>query len=167
MAIITGTNGGVADSLSGTVGADRMSGLSGNDVLRGGRGDDTFIGGTGSDVLIGGLGADSFEFSAGHITTGAKDVITDFDLRQGDSLNFIASGGGQSFEVVSVVKGYTTDTTMNGVDLQNNISTGTDVTFTVRNSVTGVTQEIVLLDAWSGSQSASWDAYLATMGLHF
>jgi Ca2+-binding RTX toxin-like protein len=155
------------DNLVGTAANDKMQGLSGNDVIFGGKGDDLIIGGSGSDVMTGGLGADTFQWSAGHITNGATDYITDFDIRQNDALSFLSSGGGQNVEIVGVTKGYLNVTTANGVDLQNNVATGTDITFTIKNSVTGATQEIVLLDAWSGSLSAKWDAYLATLGTHF
>lgn len=155
------------DFLVGTAGNDKIQGLSGNDVIIGGRGDDLIIGGAGSDVMTGGLGADTFQWSAGHITQGATDYITDFDIRQGDKLSFLSSGNNQNVEILSVTKGYNQTTHFNGVDLQNNLASGTDITFTVRNSVTGATQEIILLDAWSGSLSAQWDAYLATLGTHF
>lgn len=167
MANITGTASGVSDTLVGTSGADYIAGLSGNDILSGGRGNDTLIGGQGSDVMTGGLDADRFEFSAGHITDGAVDYITDFDLRQGDTLAFLNSGAGQNFVVTGVEKGYLSTTSFNGVDLQNNLATGTDITFHVTNSVTGATQDIVLLDAWSGALSSQWNSYLSSMGLSF
>lgn len=166
---IIGNAQGVADSLIGTAGADRIEGLSGNDVLRGGRGNDTIIGGQGNDVVWGGLDADTFEWSAGHIADGGVDYVADFDLRQSDVLNFRSSGGGQNVEVLSIEFKYLSETTVaaggsENVDLQNNVGTGTDVVFTVRNSVTGATQEIVLLDAWSGNLASQWDAYLAANG---
>lgn len=166
MADITGTVN-APDNLTGTSGDDKISSLSGNDVITGGRGNDLIIGGSGSDVMTGGLGADTFQWNAGHITNGATDYITDFDIRQSDKLSFLSSGGGQNVEIVGVTKGYLSVTSANGVDLQNNVATGTDITFTIKNSVTGATQEIVLLDAWSGSLSGQWDAYLATLGTHF
>jgi len=66
-----------------------------------------------------------------------------------------------------VVRQYLTETSANGIDLRNNVETGTDIIFTVLNSVTGAEQQIVLLDSWSGNMAAAWDAYLATMGLSF
>lgn len=155
------------DNLVGTAANDKMQGLSGNDVIFGGKGDDLIIGGAGSDVMTGGLGADTFQWSAGHITNGAIDYVTDFDIRQSDKLSFLSSGGGQNIEILSVTKGYNQTTHANGVDLNNNLATGTDITFTIKNCVTGATQEIVLLDAWSGSLSGQWNAYLATLGTHF
>lgn len=56
---------------------------------------------------------------------------------------------------------------VNGTDLRNNVDTGTDIVFSVRNPVTGETQDIVLLDARSGSMHAQWKAYLDTLGLSY
>jgi hypothetical protein len=166
MASFIGTGGGVDDILIGTKSADLLEGLSGDDLLIGGRGKDTLIGGLGNDVMWGGLDGDTFSFSAGHISTGEKDYVADFNIGE-DSLVFLNSGGGQGFIIDSVSLAYLTETTANGHNLGNNVNTGTDVTFTARNSVTNQTMEIVLLDAWSGDLSAQWDAYLSTLGLSF
>lgn len=168
MANIIGTAQGVDDTLNGSRNADTIQGLSGDDLIFGGRGDDLIIGGQGSDVMWGGLDADTFQFSAGHIGNGSVDYITDFNVGQ-DLLSFISSSGGQNVVIESVRLEYLTETSFNGNDLQNNVATGTDVIFTVKNSVTGATQEIILLDSWSGLKSAAWDAYLDTLqsGLAF
>lgn len=166
MADIEGTNSGVGDSLGGTRDADQIKGLSGDDYIYAGRGDDTLIGGTGSDILNGGPGADTFQWSAGHLQNGAVDYVKDFSLNAGDTLKFLDSYG-QDFEVLAVVRTKLDITEFNGRDLDNNVSHGTDVVFTVRNAADGTTQEIVLLDSWSGSLDSAWDAYLATMGLAF
>jgi Ca2+-binding RTX toxin-like protein len=165
MAIINGTAAGIDDTLRGTSGDDSISGLSGDDMLIGGRGDDILVGGQGSDVMAGGLDSDTFVWSAGHVGNGATDYVIDFSLNQGDALSFLNSGGGQSIEVLSVARSYRTETEFNGNDLRNNVDTGTDVTFTIRNSVTGATQEIVLLDSWSGELAQAWNDYLTSMGL--
>lgn len=170
MATFTGTAGGVQDSIIGTQGADLIAGLSGDDVLRGGRGNDTIIGGSGSDVLVGGLDSDTFVWSAGHITAGATDWILDFSINQGDKLQFDPSGGGQTVVIESVVLDYLNDTSVkaggsDSVSLDNNVATGGDLIFTVRNSVTGATQQIVLLDTWSGALSGQWNEYLSTFGV--
>lgn len=167
--VINGNAAGFQDSIIGSQGADIINGLSGDDVLRGGKGNDTIIGGAGSDVLVGGLDADTFRWAAGHITEGATDYITDFSLNQGDNLSFMSSGGGQNVEILGVSLDYLgmTSAAAGGsasVDLQNNIGTGGDLTFTVRNSVTGNVQTIVLLDAWSGALSDQWNAYFTTLG---
>jgi len=172
MALIAGNAAGVDDTLHGTRDADVIKGFSGDDVIFGGRGADTIVGGQGNDVLFGGLDADTFSFSAGHLGNGETDYIADFSLNQGDTLHFLDSGlidgVEQDFEVLSVVRQYLTVTEgVNGTDLRNNVDTGTDIIFSVRNSVTGATQDIVLLDAWSGSMNAQWEAYLASLGLSF
>jgi Ca2+-binding RTX toxin-like protein len=156
------------DVLAGTQGDDRIRGESGNDFINAGQGNDLVIGGSGSDVVRGGLGADAFEWSAGHITDGATDWVIDFSLTvQNDLLSFISSGGGQDVNVLSVVLTKLLDTEFNGFDLENNVETGTEIVFTVQNSVTGNIQDIVLLDAWSGATNDAWVDYLATLGLEF
>lgn len=163
MAIISGT-AVVDDVLQGTNTDDKISGLSGDDTIRAGAGDDTIIGGRGDDIVWGGVGADKFVFSAGHITDGGTDFLADFNLRQGDTVQFLDSGSGQIFEVLSVTKERLEITDINEYDLQNN-ALGHDVIFTVRNAATGATQDIVLLDSWSGELADDWDAYLADLGL--
>jgi Ca2+-binding RTX toxin-like protein len=168
---LTGRAGGLSDTLNGGRGNDTLIGLSGDDYLLGGRDNDLLIGGRGSDVLSGGsllsVGAgndvDTFEFSSGHITNGTIDWIVDFSIANGDVLRFLNSGSG-GFEIVSVDRAFVTNTMHNGIDLDNNVSTGTDLIFTVRNAGTLETQKIVLLDAWSGTLAPQWDAYLVSLG---
>jgi hypothetical protein len=167
MAIIQGTAQGVDDMLRGTAADDRIASLSGDDNIIAGRGNDTVIGGTGSDVLSGGLGSDTFVWSAGHLTDDAIDYVRDFSLLQGDTLKFLDSGEGQIFQVLSVELMKLEETVFNGFDLNNNVERGTDIVFTVQNAVTGATQEIALLDAWSNSKNDAWVDYLATLGLQF
>ena len=164
MAVIIGNSAGVSDTLRGTSGDDRIKGESGDDVIIAGRGDDVIIGGSGADVMSGGLGADEFAFSAGHISDGIVDFIKDFSINAGDTLNFSDSDSAD-FEVLSVTTGRRDETEANGVNLKN--GGATDITFEVYNATTGHTQEIVLLDAWSGSKNDAWEALLADMGLVF
>jgi Ca2+-binding RTX toxin-like protein len=90
------------DNLVGGAGADVFYGLAGNDVLDGGAGDDVLLGGSGtdtlqggagqdlliggkdSDTLTGGAGADTFIWKKGDI---GKDVVTDFNAKEGDRLD--------------------------------------------------------------------------------
>lgn len=148
----------------GTQGDDNMNGLAGDDVMNGRKGDDVMKGGTGSDVVTGGLGADTFQWSAGHITDGATDYVTDFSFAQGDTLKFLDSFA-QGFEIVQVVHETVAETEANGANLMNGFKE--EVIFTVRNAATGATQDIVLLDAFANNTAAAWDAYLAEMGLTF
>ncbi|PML08453.1 hypothetical protein BCT86_08605 [Vibrio breoganii] len=62
-----------------------LTGTSGDDELIGGDGADTLNGGLGSDILTGGLGADLFVWT--DVDDGAQDVITDFNLIEGDSID--------------------------------------------------------------------------------
>ncbi len=66
--------------MAGGNGSDRLVGGHGDDVMNGGLGADILAGGAGNDDLIGGSGADRFIFGAG------KDVITDFNVGEGDKL---------------------------------------------------------------------------------
>jgi hypothetical protein len=75
------------DELAGGRGDDRLHGGDGNDTLIGDAGDDILIGGFGADSLTGGEGADRFVYSNLRASlSNAPDVITDFDLSQGDRL---------------------------------------------------------------------------------
>ncbi|WP_133126190.1 beta strand repeat-containing protein, partial [Vibrio breoganii] len=62
-----------------------LTGTSGDDELIGGDGADTLIGGLGSDILTGGLGGDLFVWT--DVDDGTQDVITDFNLIEGDSID--------------------------------------------------------------------------------
>lgn len=158
----------VSDTTIGTRGDDLISGQSGDDYLHGGRGNDTIIGGSGSDVLTGGLDADTFVWSAGHIQNGVVDYVTDFSIQSGDTLSFLDSNyGAYTLNVLSAELSYTSVTEFNGIDLGNNLSTGTDIIFTIENAHTGAVQQIVLLDAWSRSLDSLWDDFFASKGLCF
>jgi hypothetical protein len=70
----------------------------GKDVVSGGIGDDSIIGGAGSDKLTGGKGLDTFMFalsdfisenaSGDSVFNKSADTITDFNLKDGDVLDF-------------------------------------------------------------------------------
>jgi Ca2+-binding RTX toxin-like protein len=66
-----------------------ITGNVGNNILKGMDGDDYIVGGKGSDTLTGGRGADVFEISTGEsgITTKNRDVITDFNHAEGDTIS--------------------------------------------------------------------------------
>ena len=160
---LTGTAQNVGDTISGGRGNDTLSGLSGNDYLSGGRGNDILIGGAGSDVMSGGLDSDTFRFSAGHITQGSIDWITDFSFTQNDSLDFRSSGGGQDIQILSVTSAFVQNTSYSGYDFGNS-ARGTDLILEVMNTGTGAIEKIVLLDSYSNSLSGQWANYLATLG---
>jgi len=67
----------------GGAGNDYIQGWVGPDDLRGGSGDDFLFGKAGDDVLTGGTGADQFQV----LTYNGVDVVTDFNLAEGDHLN--------------------------------------------------------------------------------
>lgn len=68
-------------------GNDVLNGGSGNDILFGQEGDDILNGGSGNDILYGGSGADIFLYESLQDRT---DIIKDFDVLEGDSIDFSA-----------------------------------------------------------------------------
>ena len=164
--VVTGTSQNVSDTLKGKNTDDMLLGLSGDDVMFGRGGDDRMIGGKGSDVMSGGVGADTFVWSAGHIDNGDVDYVTDFNLNQGDMLQFLDSANGD-IEILSINVTGSSATEQNGVDLRNEMRAENDVVISVMNTGTGAMQDIVLLDAWSASKNDAWVDLLADMGLTF
>ncbi|MCL6692651.1 retention module-containing protein [Pseudomonas sp. R3.Fl] len=81
---VAGDTRGGNDILEGGKGDDLLFGQGGNDTLLGGDGNDILFGGMGDDTLTGGAGADQFVWQKGE--TG-HDVVTDFNIGEGDSLN--------------------------------------------------------------------------------
>ncbi|WP_416310591.1 retention module-containing protein [Pseudomonas sp. W03] len=99
---LTATNGGTAPSTGQLLnyiaahaqelnvagdprgGNDILEGGTGNDLMFGQGGNDKLIGGPGDDIMFGGTGADEFVWKAGD--TG-HDVIKDFNIAEGDTLN--------------------------------------------------------------------------------
>lgn len=158
-----GTAQGVSDTIVGSRGNDTLRGFSGNDYLGGGRGNDVLIGGAGSDVMTGGLDSDTFQFAAGHLQQDAIDWITDFSFNQADSLSFTSSGGGQNIEILSATAAFVDNTAANGFGLANSTA-GRELILEVRNSVTGATQQIVLIDSFSAANQVQWQSYLETLG---
>lgn len=84
------------DHVNAGDGNDRVYGGDGNDLLEcnpgkdditGGAGDDVIIGGEDGDQMRGNEGADTFIWLAAH-NTGGVDVIEDFDISEGDKLDF-------------------------------------------------------------------------------
>ncbi|UQY35587.1 Ig-like domain-containing protein [Pseudomonas fulva] len=65
-------------------GADKLYGGGGNDILYGQGGNDLLVGGAGDDILFGGAGADTFAWQKGDF---GKDVIKDFNVAEGDTLD--------------------------------------------------------------------------------
>jgi hypothetical protein len=102
--------------LNGNIGADTLHAGLGGDSLRGGQGDDLLVGGAGGDwfsgdlgnnTLTGGGGADTFHAGSG------VDVVTDFNLSQGDH--------------VQIDAGVTFQASQSGADVHINLSTGGEV----------------------------------------
>ncbi|CAM4145776.1 retention module-containing protein [Vibrio neonatus] len=80
----------LATSASTLVDDDQGSRLIGSDFddeLIGGEGNDTLIGGLGSDILTGGDGADMFVWE--EVDDSQLDVITDFNLADGDQIDLV------------------------------------------------------------------------------
>lgn len=70
----------------------------GNDKITGGNGDDYIAGGKGKDTITGGLGADLFIISGENLAKDDVDVITDFNIAQGDKIYFDTSTTGITFD---------------------------------------------------------------------
>ncbi|NIF19946.1 type I secretion C-terminal target domain-containing protein, partial [Pantoea sp. Cy-639] len=96
------------DIIFGQGGNDYLDGGAGNDILLGGAGNDILIGGKGDDILIGGSGADTFVWKAGDL---GKDVIKDFNVKEGDRLDLSDLLQG---EKASTIDNYLKITTVNG-----------------------------------------------------
>ncbi|WP_279615893.1 beta strand repeat-containing protein [Phytopseudomonas flavescens] len=64
--------------------SDHLYGGAGNDILYGQGGNDFLVGGAGDDILFGGTGADTFVWQKGDF---GKDVIKDFSVAEGDSID--------------------------------------------------------------------------------
>jgi hypothetical protein len=84
---------GIGVTINGEEGNDTIWAAEGNDTLNGGAGNDTLFGGAGEDTLTGGSGADVFQFHAIEHSTSISDTnisafITDFNITEGDSLEF-------------------------------------------------------------------------------
>jgi serralysin len=87
--VLAGDDG--ADILNGNLGNDSGNGGIGNDTVRGGQGDDVLSGASGDDYLTGDLGDDTLTGGAGADTLrafagGGRDVITDFNVAEGDRI---------------------------------------------------------------------------------
>ncbi|MCG8049254.1 MAG: cadherin-like domain-containing protein [Candidatus Thiodiazotropha taylori] len=106
--------GSGADTLYGKSKSDNLYGGSGNDYLYGGSGADSLYGGDGDDVLYGGNSVDTMEGGAGadlfvlesayahHI-----DVITDFNLAEGDNIDlseFLTAYNSQMDQITDFVQ---------------------------------------------------------------
>ena len=75
------------DHIFGGDGRDILEANPGKDEVQGGAGDDLIIGGEDGDDMRGNEGADTFMWLTDH-HTGGVDSIRDFDLREGDKLDF-------------------------------------------------------------------------------
>ena len=80
---------GQSITIDGGEGNDVIWGSDADESIFGGSGVDTLFGGAGSNTLTGGTGADKFQFTK----SSTQDVITDFNVLEGDTLNFFNQGG--------------------------------------------------------------------------
>jgi serralysin len=99
---------GAGDTMHGGAGNDAIFGSSEADLLFGDAGDDTIDGGGGYDTMTGGAGDDVFSFNAGHADThhvgdtGQLATIADFNVQEGDSLDFHFAAAGLIFQQAGV-----------------------------------------------------------------
>jgi Ca2+-binding RTX toxin-like protein len=116
--VLVGLDG--SDILNGGAGHDTLAGGDMNDILLGGDGDDMMNGGAsvdvltgemGRDVLTGGTGLDFFVWNKANetgLTEGTADVITDFNIAEGDRINLatidadVYAPGNQAFTFIGM-----------------------------------------------------------------
>ncbi len=83
------SDGGI--TMNGLGGDDILIGSDAGDILNGGNGADILFGGLGLDTMTGGTGADTFVFDeTAFDEIDVTDVITDYNLAQGDMLDVSA-----------------------------------------------------------------------------
>jgi Ca2+-binding RTX toxin-like protein len=95
------------DTLKGGAGNDDLWGGDGNDTLDGGAGNDRIVGGAGVDTLKGGAGADQFGFYSGDSGLSVReqlDTVSDFKIKQGDTLVFIGQFAGNASASINLGK---------------------------------------------------------------
>jgi hypothetical protein len=101
--------------------------------------------------MTGGLGGDEFRFDT--VGNGAIDIITDFQISQGDTLVF-----GDGVAVTAVEVGFlSTAATANGVDLGNS-DRSLDLVLTLESG--GNSQTLHILDAYGFASNDAWEALL-------
>lgn len=106
-----GIGNDLANNIQGNVGRNSLYGAGGVDTINGGDGDDLIDGGASGDLLRGGAGADRFRVSHELYRALETDIIYDFNLAEGDILDFGAvdadfrTFGDQSFVLVSELTG--------------------------------------------------------------
>jgi Ca2+-binding RTX toxin-like protein len=97
------------DNLTGSIHADNLWGNHWSNVINGGDGNDSLKGYGGADTLVGGQGADQFIWNSTSetgVTIPTMDLISDFDVAQGDRINLSAvdanvfASGNQAFTFI-------------------------------------------------------------------
>ena len=83
---INGFGNALANTLVGNGSDNTLDGGTANDILQGGTGSDILLGGDGLDTLTGGTEDDTFIFEATSAYNNI-DVVSDFNLGQGDALD--------------------------------------------------------------------------------
>lgn len=83
MVISAGNN-----TINGGAGNDTLNAGDGNDILNGGDGNDVLNGAGGNNALTGGGNADIFAFNGPILSPAYHSTITDFNVLQGDALQF-------------------------------------------------------------------------------
>jgi surface adhesion protein len=69
---------------TGDANDNQLMGDDADNIIRGLAGDDTITGNQGDDALSGGLGSDTFDYNSNN---DGHDIITDFNLSEGDKLD--------------------------------------------------------------------------------
>lgn len=137
-------------TVSATDSVYEINGYAGNDKITGSTEDDTIIGGAGSDKMTGGKGADTYLFSKDDfLTENSKgdlifnksvDVVSDFNLKDHDTLDFTDLGVLSFYATLSAAKNDNADLFYvkgSGKIYLNTDSTGDKYTPTVIITLTG------------------------------
>jgi Ca2+-binding RTX toxin-like protein len=156
---LNGTGNAVANIIEGNSAKNTIDGSDGDDTLSGGAGDDTLIGGTGNDtltgesgtdVMFGNTGSDIFVFESA-TSFAAIDNIKDFNTADGDALDLSDVLDATSYDYTAdPITDWVRITTSGGnsllfIDVDGTGTTSTFVQIGLLSSVTGLTDEALLL----------------------
>ncbi len=126
-------------TLNGLDGNDNLTGGKGNDTLNGGTGNDMLDGEGGHDMLTGGTGADTFVFDSNAAGKGGDDVVTDFNMLDGDVI-----------DIQSVVSGFDPNNLANFVQLTDDGNGNTIVSVNTGNTHHAHFEQVATLEGVTG-----------------
>jgi Ca2+-binding RTX toxin-like protein len=141
------------DYLYGNTGNDKLLGGSNNDSLSGSDGDDSLYGESGADTLTGNAGADRFDYnlaSDAGVASGNRDIITDFDTTQFDSIDVQDLGISQGTTLF-----YLGTSSFSGTNGLRHSVTGSDTLIQLDTNSDSTVDMEILLQGFTGSLNLS------------